>query len=69
MDTVLVNKGINNLYTFFTSKMATKIKTRTLTRRVFVNKRTGQASITLPKKFLMKWLKRMPKKLTVNFER
>lgn len=46
--------------------MTSKKKTLILTRKVFINKRTGQASIVLPKKKLEEFfVKKIPKKLGI----
>lgn len=40
-----------------------------LKRRVFVNKKTGQASITLPKKLIQREFKRMPKEIIFDLKK
>lgn len=44
--------------------MATK--TKILIRKVFLNSKTGQASVTLPKKKLLQFFKRIPKEIEIQ---
>jgi hypothetical protein len=39
-----------------------------LRTKVFINKKTGQASITLPKKKMCKFFKKIPKELIIDIK-
>lgn len=41
------------------------VKTVSIRKKVFLNSKTGQPSITLPKKEFLKFFKRMPKEVII----
>ena len=43
-------------------------KKKLLVRKILINRKTGQASITLPNKKLIKLFKRMPKKIKLEIK-
>jgi len=44
------------------------VRKKVITRRVFLNKKTGQPSITLSKKKLLKMFGRVPKQMKIRIE-
>jgi hypothetical protein len=45
-----------------------RAKKKLLFRKVFFNKKTGQASVTLPKKKLLKFFNKIPKEMELEIK-